>query len=158
MIVKSYPKENQPVFQQRKINLPSCPRCRINNWTEFSHGYICRSPECELNIKMQKHQIDEKYLRQDHNFSIRLVYASKQIANIIFAMGIIHFKTTEVMITKLQSLKGQTKLKSYQNFSSYYHEMNYHRQNGTFQFTEDPFNRNVHCFSKFYYEVLLLMK
>ena len=61
------------------------------------------------------------------------------------------------MINKLQSLKGETKLKFNQNFSDCYDEMNIRRQSGTFHFEEDPFSRNVEGIGRIYQEVLLLM-
>ena len=59
------------------------------------------------------------------------------------------------MTTKLQSSKLKTKLKSYEKNSEYCDEMNYQRQNGTFQFTEDVFNRNAQVIGKNYQEVLI---
>ena len=40
------------------------------------------------------------------------------------------YKTSEDMIKKLQSLKGKTKVRFYQNISNFYGEMNYRRQIG----------------------------
>ena len=37
MIVKNYPKNEQPIQQQPK--LPKCPSCMRNNWLEFDKGY-----------------------------------------------------------------------------------------------------------------------
>ena len=31
LVVKNYPKNKQPFFQQRKSNLPSCPSCKKDN-------------------------------------------------------------------------------------------------------------------------------
>ena len=64
------------------------------------------------------------------------------------------YKTTEDMIAKLQQLKGKTKLNFYKNISNYYNEM----KHKNFQTQEDPFSKNAQGFSKFYHEVLLLMK
>ena len=68
--VKNYPKNKQPFIQQREIKLPNCPSCKRNNWLEFDKGYYCKN--CEHVISKQKHQINKKVLRQDHNFSARL--------------------------------------------------------------------------------------
>ena len=65
-----------------------------------------------------------------------------------------NYNTTEDMITKLQQLKGETKLKFYKNIHNYYTEM----KNRNFQSQEDPFAKNAQGFSKIYHEVLLLMK
>ena len=66
-----------------------------------------------------------------------------------------NYNSTEDMITKLQSLRGQTKLKFYKNISKYYNEM----KNKNFQsHHEDPFAKNAQGISKIYHEVLLLMK
>ena len=62
------------------------------------------------------------------------------------------------VIDKLQSLKGKTKLKFYQNISYYYDEMNIRRRSNTSQFEEDPFSKNAESISKIYHEVILLMK
>ena len=55
-------------------------------------------------------------------------------------------------------MKGKTKLKFYRDPSNYYDEMNIRRQNGKFQFEEDPFSKRAQDISKIYKEVLLLMK
>ena len=52
----------------------------------------------------------------------------------------------------------KTKLKFHQNISNYYDEVNIRRQNGNFQFEEDPFSKHVEGLSKIYPEVPLLMK
>ena len=62
--------------------------------------------------------------------------------------------STEDMINKLQTLKGKTKLKLYKNISNYYTEM----KNKNLQTQQDPFAKNAQGVSKFYHEVLLLMK
>ena len=49
-------------------------------------------------------------------------------------------------------------LNFYQIISSYYDEMNTGRQCNTFQFEEDPLNKDVRGISKIYHEVLLLQK
>ena len=64
------------------------------------------------------------------------------------------YNSTEDMIDKLQELKGETKLKIYENISKYYIEM----KNKNFQSQEDPFSRNAQGISKNSHEVLLLMK
>ena len=77
LVVKNYPKNRQPIIQQRKINLPSCPSCKQSIWLEFDKGYYCRN--CEYIINKQKHQIDKKVLRQGRDFSTRLNYANRRI-------------------------------------------------------------------------------
>ena len=64
--------------------------------------------------------------------------------------------STQDVIDKLESLKGKTKIKIYQKISYYYDEMNI--RSNTSQFEEDPFFKNAEGISKFYHEVLLLMK
>ena len=64
------------------------------------------------------------------------------------------YNSTEDMIIKLKSLKGKTKLKFSKNINNYYIE----RKNKNFQTQQDPFSRNAQGISKFYHEVLLLMK
>ena len=78
LMVKNYPKNKnkQPIIQQRKIKPPNCPNCKQNTWLEFDKGYYCTN--CENIINKQKHQIDKKVLRQDHDFSTRLNYAKKK--------------------------------------------------------------------------------
>ena len=56
LVVKNYPKNKQPIFQQP--NLPNCPSCKRNIWLEFDKGYYCKN--CEFIINKQKHQIDKK--------------------------------------------------------------------------------------------------
>ena len=59
------------------------------------------------------------------------------------------------MINKLESLKGKSKLKIYQNISKYYTE----KKNKNFQTNnQDPFSRNARGINKIYHDVLLLMK
>ena len=63
------------------------------------------------------------------------------------------YKPTQDMINKLQSLKGQTKLKFFKNLSNNY----IGRKNKKFQTQEDPFAKNAECISKIHHEVILLM-
>ena len=64
------------------------------------------------------------------------------------------YNSTEVMINKLQQLKGKIKLKFYKNISNYYDEM----KHKNFQTQQDPFSKNAQGIINFYHEVLLLMK
>ena len=68
-------------------------------------------------------------------------------------MVIIKYNTTEDMINKMQALKVRTKLKFHQSTSTYYDEMNYRRQNITFQFEEDPFAKNAQGIGRIIHEV-----
>ena len=85
LIVKNYPKNKQPIIQQQKFKLPNCPSCKQNTWLEFDKGYYCTS--CEYIINKQKHQIDKKIRRQDHDFSTRLNYANKKNQRNIYKYG-----------------------------------------------------------------------
>ena len=111
LVVKNYPKNknNQPIIQQQKFNLPKCPNCKQNNWIEFNKGFYCQN--CEYIINKQKHQIDKQVLIQDHDFSTRLNYANKKIREIYINMVNTNYNSTEDMINNLQSLKGKSKLK-----------------------------------------------
>ena len=108
-------------------------------------------------MNKQKHQIDKKVCRQDHYVSTRLTYASKKIRDIYSSMVTTNYNSTQVIINKLQSLKGKTKIKFYQEISKYYDEKNNGRQSNSFQFEEDPFGRKNEIFGKIHHEVLLLM-
>ena len=80
LIVRNYPKnEKQPIIQQPKFKPFNCPSFRRNNWLEFDRGYYCKN--CEYIISKQKHHIEKKILRQDHDFSTRLNYAKKNSRN-----------------------------------------------------------------------------
>ena len=81
LVVKNYPKKEQPVVQPQPIfTPPNCPSCKQNNWLEFDKGYDCKN--CEYIINKQKHQIDIKVLRQDQYFPTRLPHAKEKIAEI----------------------------------------------------------------------------
>ena len=151
LIVKNYPKNKnkQPIIQKQ---FPNCPSCERNNWLEFDKGYHCKN--CEYIINKQKHEIDKIVLRQERDFSTRLNYANKKIREIYINMVNTNYNSTDDMTNKLQSLKGETKLKIYKNISYYYIEM----RNKNFQTQQDPFSRNAQGISKTYHEVLLLMK
>ena len=58
--------------------------------------------------------------------------------------------STEVMINKLQQLKGKTKIKFHKNISNFYDNMN-------IRFDDDPFSKNARGISDYYHEVLSLM-
>ena len=153
LVVKNYPKNNQPINQQHKYKLPNCPSCKQNTWLEIDKGFYCTN--CEYIINKQKHQIDKKIRRQDHDFSTRLNYANKKIREIYINMVNTTYNSSEDMINKLQELKGTTKLKFYINISNYYIEM----KNKNFQANnQDPFSRNSQGVSKIYHEVILMMK
>ena len=109
LIVKNYPKNNQPIIQQQKFKPPNCPTCKQNTWLEFDKGYCCTN--CEYIINKQKHQIDKKVLRQERDFSTRLNYATKKIREIYINMINTTYNSSEDMNNKLQSLKSKTKLK-----------------------------------------------
>ena len=150
LVVKSYPKNKN---KQQKIKLPNCPSCKRNNWIEFDKGYYCIN--CEYIINKQKHQIDKKVLRKDHDFSSRLNYANKNIGEIYINMVNTNYNSTEDMINKLQQLKGKSKLKFYKTICDYYIEM----KNKNFQTNDqDPFSRYSQGISKIHHEVLLLKK
>ena len=152
LLVKNYPKYEQPIKQQPIFKSPNCPSCKQNTWLEFDKGYYCKN--CEYIINKQKYQIDKKVRRQDHDFSTRLNYANKEIREIFINMVNTTYNSTEDMINKLPELKGKTKLKFYKNISNYYIEM----KNKNFQTQQDPFAKNAEGISKIYHEVLLLMK
>ena len=63
------------------------------------------------------------------------------------------------MIDDLQGLKSKTKLKFNEDTRIYCDEMEYHRQNSTFQFEEDfNFAENVQNMGKFMHEVIIFVK
>ena len=39
LIVKKYPTNKQPIFQQQKFQPPNCASCKRSNWLEFDKGY-----------------------------------------------------------------------------------------------------------------------
>ena len=147
LVVKNYPKNKQPI--QQNFKPPNCPTCKQNIWLEFHKGFFCEN--FEYNINKQKHQIDKKVLKQNHNFATRLPYANEKIREIWMNMVNTTYNSTEDMINKLQELKSETKLKCYQNISNCYDNMN-------IKMDEDPFAKNARGISKIYHEVLLLMK
>ena len=59
------------------------------------------------------------------------------------------YNSTDDMINKLQSSKGKTKLKFFENISNYYDET----KHKNFQTQEDPFSKNAQGFGKFYHDV-----
>ena len=150
MIIKNCPKKKnkQPIFQKQ---LPNCPICKRNNWLEFDTGYYCKN--CEYIINKQKHQIDNKVLRQDHDFSARLNYANKK-REICMNMVNTTYNSTQDMIINIQQLKGKTKLKFYKNVSNYCNKL----KNKNFQTQQDAFAKNAQGISNIYQELLLLMK
>ena len=133
LVVKNYPKNKQPIIQQQKFKPPNCPSCKQNTWLEFGKGFYCTN--CEYIINKQRHQIDKNVLKQDTDFSSRLIYAIKKIREVYINMVNTTYISTEDMINKLQSLKGKTKLKFYKNISNYYIEM----KNKNFQTQQYPF-------------------
>ena len=149
LVVKNYPENKQPIIQQQNFKPPNCPTCKQNFWIDFDEGFYCKN--CEYIINKQKHQIDKKILRQERGFSTRLNYANKKIKEIWMNMVNTTYNSTEDMIDKLQQLKGKIKLNFLKNLNIYYDNMN-------IRFDETPFAKNVQSFSKFYHEVLKLMK
>ena len=84
-----------------------------------------------MNILLINRNIEEikKFLGKI-DFSTRLPYGTKKFREIYFSMVNTKQITTQAMIDKLQSLKGQTKFEKTRNISKYYDEMNYMRQTG----------------------------
>ena len=136
LTVKSYPKNKKPPIQQQKFKPPNCPSCKRNNWLE------------------QKHQIDKKVFRQDHDFSTRLNFANKKIREIYINMVNTTYSSIKDMIDKLQQLKRKTKIKFYKKINNYYIEM----KTENFQTQKDTFSKNAKGISKIFREVLLLLK
>ena len=67
--VRSYPiKTNEGKVENSKVGV-EFPNCKERNWIEFDEGFFCK--DWEFNNIKQKHQIDEKALREDRNFSTR---------------------------------------------------------------------------------------
>ena len=89
--------------------------------------------------------MDKKVFRQDHDFSTRLNYANKKIREVWMNMVNTTYKSTEDMISKLQQLKGKTKLIFYKNISNYYTEM----KNKNFQTQQDPLLKMLKALVKF---------
>ena len=149
LVVKIYPKTKQLIIQHQKFKVPNYHSCKRNNWLEFDKGYY--SKNCEFIISKQKHQIDKKVLRQEGDFPTRLNYANKKTREIYYSKVNSTYNTTQDMISKLQELKGKTKLKFYKNISN-------HEENIDIRISEEPFSENSPGISKIYHEVLLLMK
>ena len=150
LLVKNYPKNKQPIIQQQKFKPPNCPTCKKNRWLIFDKGYYCTN--CEYIINKQKHQIDKKVLRQDHDFSSRLNYSIKRIREIYLNIA---YLSLDNVIDKLKQLKGRSKLKFYKNISDYYKEL----KNKNFQSNNiDPFSKNAQGVGKIYHELLLLIE
>ena len=105
LVVKNYPKNNQPNSQQPKFKPPNCPKCEQSIWLEFDKGYYCKN--CENLINKQRHQKDKKVLRQERDFSTRLNYVNKKIRDFWMNMVKSTYNSTEDMIDKLQQLKGK---------------------------------------------------
>ena len=95
LIVKNYPKNKQPIFQQQNYKPRYCPTCKRINWSEFDKGCFCKN--CGYIIKKQNYQLFEKVRRQDHVFSTRLNYAIKKIREIWMNMVNITYNSTEHM-------------------------------------------------------------
>ena len=149
LVVKNYPTNKQPIQHQPKYKPPNCPTCKRNNWLEFDKGYYCRN--CKFIINKQKHQIDEKVLRQERDFSTGLNYGNKKIREIWMKIVNTTYNSTEDMINKLQELERKTKMKFYKIISIYYNIM-------IIRFDEDTFAKNAQGNSKIYHQVLMLMK
>ena len=143
LLVKNYPKKKQLNIQQQKFKPPKCHNCKQNNWLEFDKGYYCTN--CDYIINKQKHQIDKKVRRQDHDFSTRLNYAKKKIREIYINMVNTDYNSTEGMSNKLLEVKAKTKLKFYKNKNNYYTEM----KNKNYQINKIPFLEMLQVIVKF---------
>ena len=103
-------------------------------------------------MNKQKHQIDKKVVRQDHDSSNRIIYAKTKTRYIYIYISLANSSEDNV-IDKLQLIKGRSKLKFYKNISDYYKEM----KNKNFQSNKiDPFSKNAEGIGKIYHEILLL--
>ena len=105
------------------------------NWIVFDEGYFCRN--CDFTFIKQNYQFRSKILRQNHSFSIKLPFAPKKTRKLYHAMVNTQCNSTQDKIDNLQSSKGKTTLKKYQNISKKYDEIIYRRRSGTFQLGED---------------------
>ena len=69
-----------------------------------------------------------------------------------------NYTKKEDMINKLQSLKGEIKVKNNQNFSNFYDAMNSLGESGNFHFEDDPFSKFAWDIAMTMHEGMLLMK
>ena len=76
VVVRVYPKSNQPNSPQPKFKPPNCPKCKQNISLKLDKGFYCKN--CEYIINKQKYHLDTKVFRQDHDFLTRLNYANKK--------------------------------------------------------------------------------
>ena len=58
----------------------------------------------------------------------------------------------------LQSLEFKINIKIYANISKYYDELKYRRQSGSFHYEEVIFRKNEERITKFYPEIILILK
>ena len=70
---KIYPKKKQPIIQQPKFILFSCPSCKRNSSLEFDKLWFVKT--VNLLIKNRSIKLTKKVLGQDQYFSTRLPYA-----------------------------------------------------------------------------------
>ena len=100
----------------------------------------------------------KKLLGQNEKFPTRLPNANEKIRKTYFSLTTKKFSTIDVMIIKIQSLKGKIKLKFHQDFSFFYGGSDERRQNGNFLFEEDAFSRNAQRTATIMHEGFLSMK
>ena len=97
--VKNYPENKQQSKQLPKYKPADCPSCKRNKGLEFEKSYYCKN--CEHFIDEHKHQIEEKILGQDHNFSTRLPYADERIREYGIELVITTCSSTRDMVNTL---------------------------------------------------------
>ena len=72
LILKNYPKTNQPIIHKQNYKPPSCLTLRRKKWLDFDKGYNCteivKTLSTNRNIRLNKKFIDKIY----RDFSTRL--------------------------------------------------------------------------------------
>ena len=129
-------------------------RCKQRSSIDIDQGYFCEI--CQYISYKQKHEIDEKLLRQNNIFSERLPCANEKIEELYFFM--MNKNTKEDLINELQFLKGKTKLNFNSIINTYFDEMNYVRQSGNFHFQKVGSSKNAQDMAMNMHEAMLLMK
>ena len=96
-----------------------------------------------------------KKYEDNNNFSQRLPYANRKIEERFYSMMNIMYKSIEEVNDEFQKLKLRTKLKFYQDFSIYYGELCYLRQNGEFYSERYTFNEDAKGMARIMHEAFL---
>ena len=120
--------KKRPLNQKPIYKPPNCFSCNRNKWTEFSHGYLCQTPELEIIINQHDNNKIKNLSDSIISFSTRLPYVNKKTREKYYFMANAECNTTGDMINDIQNIKRKLELNFHKSLTNFCDEMTFRRE------------------------------